>query len=152
MILYYRLPGLLSALALIFYAALVLALFKLIPVTLTLAGIAGFILSVGMAVDANVLIFERTKEELRLGKPLGSAIDEGFKRAWPSIRDGNITTLISCLILFWFSTSTIKGFALTLSVGVIMGMFSALFITRSFLHLIEPWILRTWWFGVREKK
>lgn len=152
MILYYRLPGLLSALALIFYAALILALFKLIPVTLTLAGIAGFILSIGMAVDANVLIFERTKEELRWGKPLGSAIDEGFRRAWPSIRDGNLTTLISCLILFWFSTSVIKGFALTLSIGVIMSMFSAIFITRSFLHLIGPWVGRTWWFGVKGKK
>lgn len=154
MILYYRLPGLLSALALIFYAVLVLALFKLIPVTLTLAGIAGFVLSVGMAVDANVLIFERMKEELRWGKPLGSAIDEAFKRAWPSIRDGNLTTLISCLVLFWFSTSMIKGFALTLSVGVILSMFSALFITRSFLNLIAPWFHNrsTWIFGVKNKK
>jgi protein-export membrane protein SecD len=150
-ILYYRLPGLISALALVIYAALILALFKLIPVTLTLAGIAGFILSIGMAVDANVLIFERTKEELRFGKPLGSAIDEGFKRAWPSIRDGNLTTLISCLILFWFSTSMIKGFALTLFIGVIMSMFSALSITRSFLRLIGPWVKRTWWFGARSK-
>jgi len=154
MILYYRLPGLLSALALAFYAVLVLALFKLIPVTLTLAGIAGFVLSVGMAVDANVLIFERLKEELRWGKPLGSATDEAFKRAWPSIRDGNLTTLISCLVLFWFSTSMIKGFALTLSVGVILSMFSALFITRSFLRLIAPWFQNkgTWLFGVRNKK
>lgn len=154
MILYYRLPGLLSALALFFYAVLVLALFKLIPVTLTLAGIAGFVLSVGMAVDANVLIFERMKEELRLGKPLGSAIDEGFKRAWPSIRDGNLTTLISCLVLFWFSTSMIKGFALTLSVGVILSMLSALFITRTFLNLIAPWFQNrsTWIFGVKNKK
>lgn len=151
MILYYRLPGFLSALSLIFYAVLVLALFKLIPVTLTLAGIAGFVLSVGMAVDANVLIFERMKEELRLGKPLGSAIDEGFKRAWPSIRDGNITTLISCFVLFWFSTSMIKGFALTLSVGVIMSLFSALFITRSFLNFIAPWFHGTWIFGVKKK-
>lgn len=154
MILYYRLPGLLSALALIFYAALVLALFKLIPVTLSLAGIAGFVLSVGMAVDANVLIFERLKEELRWGKPLGSAIDEAFRRAWPSIRDGNLTTLISCLVLFWFSTSMIKGFALTLSVGVILSMFSALFITKTFLRLISPWFQNksTWLFGVKNKK
>jgi len=154
MILYYRLPGFLSALSLIFYAALVLALFKLIPVTLTLAGIAGFVLSVGMAVDANVLIFERLKEELRLGKPLGSAIDEGFRRAWPSIRDGNLTTLISCLVLFWFSTSMIKGFALTLSVGVIMSLFSALFITRSLLNFIAPWFQgkSTRLFGVKNKK
>jgi len=153
MILYYRLPGLLSALSLVCYAVLVLALFKLIPVTLTLAGIAGFVLSVGMAVDANVLIFERLKEELRWGKPLGSAIDEAFKRAWPSIRDGNLTTLISCLVLFWFSTSMIKGFALTLSVGVIMSLFSALFITRSLLNFIAPWFHKgTWLFGVRNKK
>ncbi|MFA5128696.1 MAG: protein translocase subunit SecD [Patescibacteria group bacterium] len=151
MILYYRLPGFLSALSLIFYAVLVLALFKLIPVTLTLAGIAGFVLSVGMAVDANVLIFERMKEELRLGKPLGSAINEGFIRAWPSIRDGNITTLISCFVLFWFSTSMIKGFALTLSVGVIMSLFSAIFITRSFLNFIAPWFHGTWIFGVKKK-
>lgn len=153
MILYYRLPGILSALSLIFYAVLVLALFKLVPVTLTLAGIAGFVLSVGMAVDANVLIFERMKEELRLGKPLGSAIDEGFKRAWPSIRDGNLTTLISCFVLFWFSTSMIKGFALTLSVGVIMSLFSALFITRSLLNFVMPWFRKgTWLFGVKTKK
>jgi len=93
------------------------------------------------------------KEELKLGKPLGSAIDEGFKRAWPSIRDGNLTTLISCLVLFWFSTSMIKGFALTLSVGVIMSLFSALFITRSLLNFIAPWFHRgTWLFGVKNKK
>lgn len=152
MILYYRLPGFLATLALCFYAVIVLALFKLIPVTLTLAGIAGFILSIGMAVDANVLIFERMKEELRLGKPLGSAIDEGFKRAWPSIRDSNITTLISCFILFWFSTSMIKGFALTLFTGVAVSMFSALIITKTFLKFVTPWIGRTWWFGVKQKK
>jgi protein-export membrane protein SecD len=151
MILYYRLPGLLSAIALIFYAAIVLAVFKLIPVTLTLAGIAGFVLSVGMAVDANVLIFERMKEELKWGKPLGSAIDEGFKRAWPSIRDGNFTTLISCFVLFWFSTSMIKGFALTLSVGVILSMLSALIVTKTFLKLIAPWFHGTWLFGVKRK-
>ncbi len=151
MILYYRLPGLLAVLALVFYAVVVLALFKLIPVTLTLAGIAGFVLSVGMAVDANVLIFERAKEELRLGKSLGSAIDEGFKRAWPSIRDSNITTLISCFILFWFSTSMIKGFALTLSTGVIVSMLSALFITKSFLRFVTPWVKKNWWFGVRKR-
>jgi protein-export membrane protein SecD len=152
MILYYRLPGLLSALALVFYAVIVLAVFKLIPVTLTLAGIAGFVLSVGMAVDANVLIFERMKEELKLGKPLGSAVDEGFRRAWPSIRDGNLTTLISCLVLFWFSTSMIKGFALTLSIGVILSMLSALFITRFLLNFIAPWFHKGMWlFGVRKK-
>jgi len=152
MILYYRLPGLLASLALIFYAAVVLILFKLFHVTLTLAGIAGFVLSVGMAVDANVLILERMKEELKLGKPIGSSVNEGVKRAWPSIRDGNVTTLISCLILFWFSTSTIKGFALTLSVGIIASMVSALLVTKTFLNLVASWIKNTWWFGVTGKK
>ena len=152
MILYYRLPGLLASLALIFYTAIVLILFKLFHITLTLAGIAGFVLSVGMAVDANVLIFERMKEELKLGKPIGSSVNEGVRRAWPSIRDGNVTTLISCLILFWFSTSTIKGFALTLSVGIIVSMVSALLVTKSFLNLVAPWIKNTWWFGVTGKK
>jgi protein-export membrane protein SecD len=151
MILYYRLPGLLASLALVFYAVIVLILFKLFNITLTLAGIAGFILSVGMAVDANVLIFERMKEELKLGKPVGSSIDEGVKRAWPSIRDGNITTLISCFILFWFSTSTIKGFALTLSVGIIISMVSALLVTKIFLNFVAPWIKNIWWFGVKRK-
>jgi len=152
MILYYRLPGLLASLALIFYATVVLILFKLLHVTLTLAGIAGFVLSVGMAVDANVLIFERMKEELKLGKPVGSSVNEGVKRAWPSIRDGNVTTLISCLILFWFSTSIIKGFALTLSVGIIASMVFALLVTKTFLNLVAPWIKNTWWFGVTGKK
>ncbi|OGL73481.1 protein-export membrane protein SecD [Candidatus Uhrbacteria bacterium RIFCSPHIGHO2_02_FULL_57_19] len=148
MIAYYRLPGLLSVLSLGIYAVVVLALFKLIPVTLSMAGIAGLILSLGMAVDANVLIFERLKEELRSGKPLGQAIDEGFRRAWTSIRDGNLTTLIAAGILFWFSSSTIKGFALTLSVGVLVSMFSALVVTRSFLRLISPWFKKKFWYGV----
>lgn len=148
MILYYRLPGLLSVGALVLYTGIVLAIFKMIPVTLSLSGIAGFILSLGMAVDANVLIFERTKEELKSGKPLGSAIEEGFKRAWPSIRDGNYTTLISAAVLFWFSSSVIKGFALTLAVGVIVSMFSALTITRNFLRVVSAWVRRNWWYGV----
>lgn len=135
MLIVYRLPGLTSVLSLIFYGIIILALFKIIPVTLTLAGIAGFILSVGMAVDANVLIFERMKEELRAGKPLGAAIDEGFKRAWPSIRDGNISTLITCVILYWFGTSFIQGFALTLLIGVLISMISALYVTRTFLQI-----------------
>ncbi|MBT6254348.1 protein translocase subunit SecD [Candidatus Uhrbacteria bacterium] len=135
MILYYRLPGLLSVLALAGYAAIVLAIFKLLPVTLTLAGLAGFILSIGMAVDANVLIFERLKEELNLGRNLERAIDQGFRRAWTSIRDGNVTTLIACAILYWFSTSFIQGFALTLAIGVIISMFSAITITRVLLML-----------------
>lgn len=139
MILYYRIPGVLAVLALGLYAAFVLALFKLIPVTLTLAGIAGFIMTIGMAVDANVLIFERMKEELHAGRSLANAIDEGFKRAWTSIRDGNFTTIIAALILFWFSSSVIKGFALTLLIGVLLSMFSAIAVTRVFLQLVATW-------------
>lgn len=133
-IFYYRLPGLSASLALLIYVVLVLAIFKVIPVTLTLAGIAGFILSVGMAVDANVLIFERLKEELKSGKGLGGSIDESFHRAWPAIRDGNISTLITCLILYIFATGLVKGFALTLGIGVMVSMFSAIVVTRSFLR------------------
>jgi len=133
-ILYYRLPGLLASLALIIYVALVLAIFKLIPVTLTLSGVAGFILSIGMAVDANVLIFERFKEEFKSGKSLGGSIDEGFRRAWPAIRDGNISTIITCVILFIFATGLLKGFALTLCIGVLISMFSAIVITRTLLR------------------
>jgi preprotein translocase subunit SecD len=134
MIVFYRLPGLLASLALIIYVFSVLTVFKLVPVTLTLAGIGGFILSVGMAVDANILIFSRMKEELKQGKGLVSAVEDGFSRAWPSIRDGNITTLIVAAILFSFGTSFIKGFALTLSFGIIISMFSALFISKNFLR------------------
>jgi len=136
MIFYYRVPGILAVLALIVYAILVLAIFKLIPVTLTLAGLAGFILSVGMAVDANVLIFERMKEERKAGREVGLSIEEGFKRAWPSIRDGNISTIITAFILFWFGTSIIKGFALTLLFGVLISMFTAIVFTRHLLKLI----------------
>ena len=135
MILWYRLPGLLAVFALFIYTAIVLAIFKLISVTLTLAGIAGFILSIGMAVDANILIFERTREELRAGKSLGGAIEEGFKRAWSSIRDSNVSSLITCLILFWLGTSVIKGFALTLAIGILVSMFSSISVTRTFLRL-----------------
>lgn len=143
MILYYRAPGILAALALLVYAAVVLAIFKLVPVTLSLAGIAGFILSLGMAVDANVLIFERLKEELRSGKTYELALPEAFSRAWPSIRDGQLTTLISCVILFWFSESLIKGFALTLSIGILISMFSAITITRSLLKFFGSY-MRGW--------
>ena len=140
MILYYRLPGLLAAFALIFYGALVMALFKLIPVTLTLAGIGGFVLSIGMAVDANVLIFERMKEELRMGRTLGAAIEVGFNRAWTAIRDSNVTTFIVCGILYWVGSSIVagapvKGFALTLFIGVAASMFTAIVVTRTFLRL-----------------
>lgn len=133
MILFYRLPGIFASLALIIYGGIVLSLFKLIPVTLTLAGIGGVILSVGMAVDANVLIFERMREERESGRSLDSSIRIGFARAWPSIRDGNVTTLIVALIMFFFGTSFIKGFALTLSLGILVSMFSAIFITKTFL-------------------
>ncbi len=155
MILYYRLPGLLAVLALGVYGVVVLFIFKSIPVTLTLSGIAGFILSVGMAVDANVLIFERLKEELKVGKPLGTAIEEGFKRAWTSIRDGNVSTLITCFILAWFGTSMIKGFAITLGIGVLVSMFSALVVTRQFLTLlVKPGSKKKrplWLFGVKKQ-
>jgi len=137
MIAYYRLPGLLAVLALSIYASVSLVIFELIPVTLTLSGIAGFILSVGMAVDANVLVFERIKEELIEGKDLLIAIEEGFKRAWSSIRDSNISSLITCFILYTLGASMVRGFALTLGVGILVSMFSALIITRNFLRLIS---------------
>jgi len=140
MIIYYRLPGVLASLALIFYGALVLALFKLIPVTLTLAGLGGFVLSIGMAVDANVLIFERIKEELRTGRTLGAAIETGFNRAWTAIRDSNVTTFIVCGILYWLGSSIVAsapvmGFALTLFIGVAVSMFTAIVVTRTLLRL-----------------
>ncbi len=140
MIAYYRLSGLLASLALVFYGALVLALFKLIPVTLSLAGLGGFILSIGMAVDANVLIFERMKEELRTGRTLGAAIETGFNRAWSAIRDSNITTIIVCIILYWLGSSIVAsapvmGFALTLLIGVVVSMFTAIVVTRTLLRL-----------------
>jgi preprotein translocase subunit SecD len=140
MILYYRLPGVLSVLALLIYTSVTFALFKLIPVTLTLAGIAGFILSIGMAVDANILIFSRLKEELRTGKTLAAAIEAGFDHAWPSIRDSNISSMITAVILIWFGrytgSSIITGFATTLLVGVAVSMFSAITVTRTFLRLM----------------
>jgi preprotein translocase subunit SecD len=140
MMVYYRLPGALASAALMFYAFLVLAIFKLIPVTLTLAGIGGFVLSIGMAVDANILIFERMKEELRLGRTLGAAIESGFKRAWPAIRDSNITTFIVCAILYWLgsriiASAPVMGFAVTLAIGVAVSMFSAVIVTRTFLRV-----------------
>ena len=134
LILWYRLPGVLAVLALSLYAFITLSLFKLIPVTFTAAGLAAFILSIGMAVDANILIFERTKEELRSGKNLGDAIREGFARAWNSIRDSNLSRMITALILFWLGASAvIKGFALVFGLGVIVSMFTAITVTRSFL-------------------
>jgi preprotein translocase subunit SecD len=140
MALYYRIPGLLADLALIIYTLTTFALYKLIPVTLTLPGIAGFVLSIGMAVDANILIFERLKEELLAGRNLRTAIDLGWKRAWTSIRDSNISTLITCVILFWFGSafgaSLVKGFSVTLALGVLVSMFTAIIVTRTFLHVV----------------
>ncbi len=138
MIAYYRLLGIVAGVALVLYVGLVLAVFKWFPVTLTLAGVAGFILSLGMAVDANVLIFERIKEELKEGRSFGRAIGEGFERAWTSIRDGNVSTLITCAILYWFGTSIVRGFAVTLAVGVLLSMFSAITITRILVRYVEP--------------
>jgi protein-export membrane protein SecD len=146
MVLVYRIPGIIAGIALILYALFLLSLFKLIPITLTLAGIAGGILSLGIAVDANILIFARIREELREGKSFGSALEEGFSRAWPAIRDGNITTLAVALILFWFGSSFVKGFALTLSLGILVSLFSAIFITKSMLRLfVETKISKVLW-------
>lgn len=136
LILWYRLPGLVATLSLCIFVAIILALFKLLPVALTAAGIAGFIISIGIAVDANVLIFERVKEELRSGQSISDAVKLGFSRAWFSIRDSNISNFITAVILFWFGTSLIKGFALTLGMGVIVSMFSAITITRIFLSTL----------------
>ena len=153
MIMAYRLPGLVATLALFIYSVLTLAVFILIPVTLTLAGIAGFILSVGMAVDANILIFERMREELRWGKTLGAAIEAGFDRAWSSVFDSNVTTLITCALLYWFGqqfgASVIQGFALTLAIGVAISLFSAIFTTRSLLRAIvgSRWVHNPTLFG-----
>jgi len=153
--LYYRLPGLIADVALVTFALICLMLYKLIPVVLTLSGIAGFILSIGMAVDANILIFERLKEELRAGRTLRQAIDLGWKRAWPSIRDSNSSTLITCIILFWFGStfgaSAVKGFALTLALGVGISLFTAIIVTRTFLHVVLDTIKSTEhprWFGI----
>lgn len=136
MILFYRVPGIIADIALVIYSLILFALFKTIPVTLTLAGIAGFILSIGMAVDANILIFERTKEELRAGRNLFTAINSGFDRAFTSIFDSNMTTIITCTILYLLGTSVVKGFALTLAIGVMVSMFTAITVTKNFMHLI----------------
>jgi preprotein translocase subunit SecD len=137
---FYRLPGIIADLALIMYTMTSFALFKLIPVTLTLSGIAGFVLSIGVAVDANILIFERLKEEMRSGRAIRQAIDLGWKRAWPSIRDSNISTLITCAILYIFGSqfgaTIVQGFALTLAIGVLVSLFTAIVATRTFLHLV----------------
>jgi preprotein translocase subunit SecD len=150
MLLHYRLPGLIASFALLYYATVVLALFRLIPVTLTLAGIAGFVLSVGMAVDANILIFERSKEELRTGKSLPNAIEAGFNRAWNSILDSNVSSLITASILYFFGSSVIQGFALVLILGVLVSMFTAITVTRTILRVVvdQPWARKPWLYGV----
>ncbi|MEB3195580.1 MAG: protein translocase subunit SecD [Candidatus Sericytochromatia bacterium] len=139
---YYRIPGLVANAALIIYGFIVLAIFKMIPITLTVPGIAGFILSVGMAVDANILIFERTKEELRNGRTIYAAVEIGFKRAFSAIFDSNFMTLLSCAVLFYFGTGLVKGFALTLAIGVIISMFTAITASRNLLH----WLLESRFF------
>jgi protein-export membrane protein SecD len=139
MILYYRLPGVIAVLALTLYVALTLSVFKLLGITLTLAGITGFILSIGIAVDANVLIFERMKEELRSGKALRTSIEEGFTRAWSSIRDGNTSTLITCFLLVMMGTGFVKGFAITLIIGILVSLFTAITVTRILLRFVAPW-------------
>lgn len=144
MLLYYRVPGAIAVVAVAIYAGLTFALFKLIPVTLTLPSIAGFLLSTGSALDANILIFERLKEELRNGRTLKQAVDLGWKRAWPSIRDSNIATIITSIILFWFGSTfgatLVKGFALTLALGVLVSLFTAVFVTRTFLSIVVDYI------------
>ncbi|PZC49949.1 MAG: preprotein translocase subunit SecD [Chloroflexi bacterium] len=156
MVVYYRLPGLLAALALFVYVSMVMATFKLLPVTLTLAGIAGFVLSVGLAVDGNILIFERMKEELRLGRSLQGAVEAGWNRAWPAIRDGNVSTLITVVILWFFAdqlnANLIKSFAIALLVGTIFSMVTAIFVTRTFLQSLIGFRLtrKPWLFGIRE--
>jgi len=153
MISYYRLPGAIAVIALFFYTALTYAAFRLIPVTLTLAGIAGFILSIGMAVDANVLTFERIKEELRAGKTLRVSLDEGRRRAFPSIFYSNAATILTAAILFYFGTGTVKGFALTLMIGVIVSFFTAVFVTQMLLHgaIDYPSLRRRRLWGVEDK-
>ena len=154
MLIYYRLPGAIASFALVYYTLVVLAVFRLVPVTLTLAGIAGFVLSIGMAVDANILIFERMKEEMRLGKSLPSAVEAGFGRAWNSILDSNVSSLITATILYLFGSSVIRGFALVLIIGVLISMFSAITVTRSILRVVvsQDWARRARLFGVTEQE
>lgn len=155
MILYYRLPGIVADIAIIIYAILAFAIFRFIPITLSLAGIAGFLLSTGSALDANILFFERIKEELRSGRTLSQALDIGWRRAWPSIRDSNIAILITCAILFWFGSSfgatIVKGFSLTLALGVGISLFVALIVTRTLMGLVVSYLKPSnmvRWFGI----
>ncbi|MBK5109068.1 MAG: protein translocase subunit SecD [Anaerolineales bacterium] len=155
MAIYYRLPGVVADISIIIYALVTFSIFRYIPVTLTLPGIAGFMLSTGSALDANILIFERLKEELRAGRKLNQAVDIAWKRAWPSIRDSNIATLITCGILFWFGSAfgatVVKGFSLTLAIGVVISLFTALFVTRTFFNLFLNFLRDknySRWFGI----
>jgi preprotein translocase subunit SecD len=152
MLIYYRGIGLIASFALVYYTLVVVAIFRLVPVTLTLAGIAGFVLSVGMAVDANILIFERMKEELRIGKTLPSAVEAGFNRAWNSILDSNVSSLITATILYAFGSSVIRGFALVLIIGVLVSMFSAIVVTRSIMRVVvrQDWAKRPSFYGLRQ--
>jgi preprotein translocase subunit SecD len=154
MLIYYRLPGAVAAFALIYYTLVMYAIFRLIPVTLTLAGIAGFVLSIGMAVDANILIFERMKEELRVGKSLPAAVEAGFNRAWNSILDSNVSSLITATILYTLGSSVIKGFALVLILGVLVSMFSAIVVTRTILRWVvrQEWARRPSLYGLRDEE
>lgn len=152
---YYRLPGILADISIIIYALVTFSIFRYLPVTLTLPGIAGFMLSTGSALDANILIFERLKEELRAGRKLNQAVDIAWKRAWPSIRDSNIATLITCAILFWFGSAfgatIVKGFSLTLAIGVMISLFTAMVVTRTFLNLVLVYVQDknySKWFGI----
>ncbi|MCJ7535671.1 MAG: protein translocase subunit SecD [Anaerolineales bacterium] len=155
MAIYYRLPGVLADISIIIYALVTFSIFRYLPVTLTLPGIAGFMLSTGSALDANILIFERLKEELRAGRKLNQAVDIAWKRAWPSIRDSNIATLITCGILFWFGSAfgatIVKGFSLTLAIGVMISLFTALIVTRTFMNLVLAYVRDknySRWFGI----
>ena len=152
MLIYYRLTGLVASFALIYYTLVMYAIFRLVPVTLTLAGVAGFVLSIGMAVDANILIFERMKEELRLGKSLPAAVEAGFNRAWNSILDSNVSSLITATILYMFGSSVIRGFALVLIIGVLISMFSAIVVTRSILRVVvrQGWARKASRYGLRD--
>ncbi len=153
MLLYYRMSGFVAILALLIYGVIVTAIFKLVPVTLTLAGIAAGVVSIGMAVDANILIFERMKEELRSGKTLGAAVEAGFSRAWLAIRDSNVTTFIACIVLYWFGDTfgafMVKGFALTLFIGVALSMFTAITVSRLFLTIAVRMFKNSWLYGVK---
>lgn len=153
MLFFYRFLGLVASLALLIYTALMITIFKYTGITLTLSGIAGFVLSIGMAVDANILIFERTKEEIRGGRTIANSLDEGFKRAWTSIRDGNVSSLLTAGILYFMGTGFVRGFAASLFIGVVVSMFTAVVITRTMLKfIISDWIHgRTWMVGVNKK-